>query len=164
MDIPVPVPNTEVKRPYADDTPDRGKVGSCRLFFFILMISLPLAGGDFFCPPPACGLAASILRDPAWLHCPASCRACQAVPGAALLPLVPAAPALPAVFPGFRALVSSPGFRRAVPWLFPYSCSVWFQAGAFLSLVFRPNALSFPYCLPPHAMAARCVFRRFSFP
>ena len=99
------------------------------------------AGGDFFCPPPACGLAASVLRYPAWLHCPASCRACQAVPGAALLPLVPAAPALPAVFPGFRALVSSPGFRRAVPWLFPYSCSVWFQAGAFLSRVFRPNAL-----------------------
>ena len=34
VDIPVPVPNTEVKRPYADDTPDRGKVGSRRLFLF----------------------------------------------------------------------------------------------------------------------------------
>ncbi len=35
VDIPVPVPNTEVKRPYADDTPDRGKVGSRRLFFVL---------------------------------------------------------------------------------------------------------------------------------
>ena len=33
MAIPVPVPNTEVKHPYADDTPSRGKVGSRRLFF-----------------------------------------------------------------------------------------------------------------------------------
>ena len=34
MDIPVPVPNTEVKHPRADDTPIRGKVGSRRLFLF----------------------------------------------------------------------------------------------------------------------------------
>ena len=33
--IPVPVPNTEVKHPYADDTPIRGKVGSRRLFSFL---------------------------------------------------------------------------------------------------------------------------------
>ena len=41
VDIPVPVPNTEVKRPYADDTPDRGKVGSRRLFF---VLNGPLRG------------------------------------------------------------------------------------------------------------------------
>ena len=48
MDIPVPVPNTEVKHPRADDTPIRGKVGSRRLFLFKIKKSLdkdPEAGG-----------------------------------------------------------------------------------------------------------------------
>ncbi|MBQ7538488.1 MAG: hypothetical protein IJT42_05955 [Treponema sp.] len=45
------------------------------------------------------------------------------------MPPVHAAPALPSVFPSFRVLVSSPDFCRAVPWLFPYSCSVRLQAG-----------------------------------
>ena len=31
--IPVPIPNTEVKLSYADDTAYRGKVGSCQAFF-----------------------------------------------------------------------------------------------------------------------------------
>ena len=143
MDIPVPVPNTEVKRPYADDTLNRGKVGSCRLFFSS-NDTPPFAGGDFFCPPPACGLAASGRRDPARPHCPASCPACQAVPGAALMPPVHAAPALPSVFPSFRVLVSSPGFWRAVPWLFPYSCSVRFSGGGFPAEYFRTPTLLQP--------------------
>ena len=32
-EIPVPIPNTEVKLSYADDTAYRGKVGSCQAFF-----------------------------------------------------------------------------------------------------------------------------------
>ena len=78
------------------------------------MTPFPLRAGIFFALRP---FAASGGRGPARPHCPASCRACRAVPGAALPPPVPAAPAFPAVFPGFRALVSSPGFWRAVPWL-----------------------------------------------
>ena len=36
-ETPVPIPNTEVKLFYADDTASRsrGKVGSCQAFFFI---------------------------------------------------------------------------------------------------------------------------------
>ena len=33
VEIPVPIPNTEVKHPCADDTATSGKVGDCRLFF-----------------------------------------------------------------------------------------------------------------------------------
>ena len=32
--IPVPIPNTEVKLSYADDTALRGKVGCCQAFLF----------------------------------------------------------------------------------------------------------------------------------
>ena len=42
MDIPVPVPNTEVKHPYVDDTPFRGKVDSRRLFLFLNPFRFPL--------------------------------------------------------------------------------------------------------------------------
>ena len=35
VEIPVPIPNTEVKHPCADDTANRGKVGDCRLFFIL---------------------------------------------------------------------------------------------------------------------------------
>ena len=34
VEIPVPIPNTEVKHPCADDTAKSGKVGDCRLFYF----------------------------------------------------------------------------------------------------------------------------------
>lgn len=32
--IPVPIPNTEVKLSYADDTALSGKVGCCQAFFY----------------------------------------------------------------------------------------------------------------------------------
>ena len=48
--IPVPVPNTEVKPSSADDTPDRGKVGRRRLFFFFPEVPSPCRRGFFFAP------------------------------------------------------------------------------------------------------------------
>ena len=57
MAIPVPVPNTEVKHPRADDTPLWGKVGSRRLFFFL--DDFPPAGrGGFFLPRAGSGAKA----------------------------------------------------------------------------------------------------------
>ena len=33
--LPVPIPNTEVKHLIVDDTPNRGKVERCQLFFIL---------------------------------------------------------------------------------------------------------------------------------
>ena len=46
MDIPVPVPNTEVKHPRADDTPIRGESREPPAFFIlnILPVILPFGG------------------------------------------------------------------------------------------------------------------------
>ena len=37
--IPVPIPNTEVKLSYADDTALRGKVGCCQAFFYLTLFN-----------------------------------------------------------------------------------------------------------------------------
>ena len=64
VEIPVPIPNTEVKHPCADDTATSGKVGDCRLFYFKTE-SWCLEGF----PPGACcsrgwGAAGSAQRGP----------------------------------------------------------------------------------------------------
>ena len=61
VDIPVPVPNTEVKHPRADDTPFRGKVGSRRLFLFKAR-----AVG-----PPSCGVLPCRVEWARYAQCPA---------------------------------------------------------------------------------------------
>ena len=44
--IPVPIPNTEVKLSYADDTALRGKVGCCQAFLFNSDIQVKIWGTE----------------------------------------------------------------------------------------------------------------------